>query len=296
MVVEVLNANINISPYAYGFDGGVGWFSMRGGAVLFNAGAGYLYATQGGGCQLCFEGVDLSSLPSTAELQNVNGSAGWYHAQNGTVILKGCKLPSTFAGGFSAQYPQKIGAGYFPWHRPKAHMAGNGNTVYEFREDSCMGYCQQETTIVRTGGASNGTTSHTVKMVSNDGAIELFNVLIGSGILGWTDSTDSTTFTVEGILDSATNLQNDEIWLELLYPLNASDPRFGVAMSRCAPLASPADVDASTETWTTTGLTNPNEFKLSVTVTPGKAGPIIARVHLAKASTTVYIDPKITES
>jgi hypothetical protein len=43
-------------------------------------------------------------------------------------------------------------------------------------------------------------------------------------------------------------------------------------------------------------MSNPNEFKCSVTVTPGKAGPITARVYLAKASTTIYVDPIITES
>lgn len=84
--------------------------------------------------------------------------------------------------------------------------------------------------------------------------------------------------------------------MELEYPANATDGLGAIAKDKCAILGTPADQTASTETWATTGMTNPNKFKLSVTVTPGKAGPITARVYLAKPSTTVYIDPLITES
>jgi len=117
-------------------------------------------------------------------------------------------------------------------------------------------------------------------------------------ICGWTDSTSETTFTVEGVLDSAVNLQDDELWMELDYPVNNTDGLGGRATSRVAlPLDSPSDLSSSSGTWTGTGgFSNENKFKLSVTVTPGRAGPITTKIFLAKPSTTVYIDPIVTET
>jgi hypothetical protein len=43
-------------------------------------------------------------------------------------------------------------------------------------------------------------------------------------------------------------------------------------------------------------MSNPNKFKCAVTVTPGKAGPVTARIYLAKPSTTIYVDPLIMVS
>ena len=41
-------------------------------------------------------------------------------------------------------------------------------------------------------------------------------------------------------------------------------------------------------------MSNPNTQKLSVTITPQEAGYMQAKVYLAKASKTVYVDPKLT--
>jgi hypothetical protein len=59
-------------------------------------------------------------------------------------------------------------------------------------------------------------------------------------------------------------------------------------------LTTPAAQTASTATWTTTGLTTPNTQKLEVTFTPQKKGLVQARVVLAKASKTIYVDSKLT--
>lgn len=329
----------------------------------------------------------------------------------------------------------------------KLHHCSAGNRSYDFYEESYEGTVQDDTDIVRTGGASDGTTAISIKMVSSAGVSDNYKGLDSIPIHGWTDSTASTTFTIEGVWDSATNIQDDEIWMELEYPANNTNGLGAVATDKCAILGTPADQTTSAATWATTnpegisstvisptnmtndttptpyvasvsgadggaawnlfdgsntrwyksgtsawlkidlgeetrcggyamtcsawpnqapadwtfqgsnddsawttldtrndetfsasqtrtftlnehadfryykidvtavgggsyvdleGVTlygstygpfaNPNEFKLSVTVTPGKAGPITARVYLAKPSTTVYIDPMITES
>jgi hypothetical protein len=136
-----------------------------------------------------------------------------------------------------------------------------------------------------------------MKIVSNAFASEPSNPLVSPAIHGWTDSTTEKTFTIECVWDSATAIQDDEVWMELFYPENSSNGLGELARDRMASvIASPADQATSTVAWTTTGITNVSQFKLSVTVTPGAAGPITARVHLAKASTTIYVDPMIVES
>lgn len=238
-----------------------------------------------------------SSAPQVIRIRDVDlsalGNNDLYYlgaATSPTVILTRCKIPATFdvIGGTSWTVPRQ--------GKVILHHCSSENKTYDFKEVSYEGTCEDEATVVRTGGASDGTTTQAIKMASTANTLEQINPLESPPINGWTDSTSEKTFTIEFVHDSATALQNDEIWMELEYPANNSDGLGAIATSRCAILGSPADTTDSSETWTTTGLTNPNTRKLSVTCTPGKAGPITARVYLGKASTTVYVDPVITES
>lgn len=236
--------------------------------------------------RITIENVDLSAMGNNTIL-NTPGVLSNVH-------LRRCKMPSSFtpcSGTWYGGYGDDIA-------QFRMHHCDNGNTTYNFYEENYCGSCQDETTIVRTGGASDGTTGIAVKMVSSANTKEAngYQALISPPITGWTDSTSSTTFTIELVHDSATALQDDEIWMELAYPADNSCGLGALASSVCANLGTPADIPDSSETWTTTGMSNPNTRKLSVTVAPGKAGPITAKVYLAKASTTVYIDPIITES
>jgi hypothetical protein len=135
-----------------------------------------------------------------------------------------------------------------------------------------------------------------MKMVSSSNCKDNYTGLVSPPIHGWTESSTTKTFTVHGILDSATKLQNDEIWMEFECPANNTDGLGAITTTKCAVLGAPGDLTVSTETWGDGGLTNPNKFKFEAVVAPGKAGPITAKIVLAKASATVYIDPMITES
>jgi len=117
--------------------------------------------------------------------------------------------------------------------------------------------------------------------------IQIWNETVGS----------SVTVTVDFLHDSVTNLQDDEIWLEVEY-LGTSGFPLSLFVDDAAAdvLATPADQTTSSATWTTTGMSNPNEQKLSVSFTPQEKGTIIAGVHVAKASYTVYIDPLLQVS
>lgn len=154
-----------------------------------------------------------------------------------------------------------------------------------------------ETTLVRTGGSSDGTTALSWKVVSDTTAT--FNrPFITPEIVQWNETTGSSvTATVEILRDSATNLTDAEVWLEVMY-LGTSGYPLGTWISDCKAdfLASEADQTTSSETWTTTGMSNPNEQKLSVSFTPQEKGFVHARVCVAKASATLYVCPKVTLS
>lgn len=101
------------------------------------------------------------------------------------------------------------------------------------------------------------------------------------------------TATIEVITDNVT-LTDGECWLEIQY-LGTSGVPLGSFLSdaKADVLATAANQTTSSETWTTTGLTTPVKQYLRVTFTPQEKGFVHAVVKLAKASTTVYVCPKL---
>jgi hypothetical protein len=206
-------------------------------------------------------------------------------------LFERCKLPSGAGFGIhSGTLNVRSAAGAI-----KLHHCSKDNKIYDFEEHYYYGFIKDETTIVKTDGASDGTTPISILMTSNGNTGYPLNCLISPDIHGWASLATTQSFTIEGICDSETNLQNDEIWMELEYPENDTDGLGFSSKDMCEILGTPEDKTVSEVEWTTTGITNVNKFKLSVIVTPGKVGPITARVCLAKPSTTVYIDPMITQ-
>jgi hypothetical protein len=90
-------------------------------------------------------------------------------------------------------------------------------------------------------------------------------------------------------------LTDAECWIEVQY-LGTSGVPLGSFTSdaKADPLTAAANQTSSSETWTTTGLTTPIKQKLSVTFTPQEKGYIHAVIHLAKASISIYVVPKLT--
>jgi hypothetical protein len=291
--LTVINGNIELNNGSGATSIQLGTLAFRwyGGKLVSSIGVDNLLAIEASSVTHRTElrDVDLEDIgqgATTSYIVNLSSGDACYD-----ILLTRCKLPSD--AGFAVTDSEWM----TPYQGKVAlRHCSSANQSYDFFEQSYEGTCQDETTIVRTGGASDGTTGISCKMDSSSGCLENMFALESIPITGWTSSTTEKTFTIEFIHDSATALQDDEIWMELEYPANNTDGLGAIAKSKCAVLGTPADTADSSETWTTTGLTNPNTRKLSVTVTPGKAGPICARVYLAKASTTVYVDLMITES
>lgn len=225
--------------------------------------------------------VDLSAV--TGNLVNVSGNN-----QGSVLNFINCKLGSGFT--FTTGTHSGIGG-------PEVNFINcdSGSTNYNYYRETAQGAIVDETTLVKSAGASDGTTPVSWKMVSN--ANSKFGwPLVSAPILFWNDNSGaSKAATVEVLHDSATALKDDEIWVEVDYLANSGDPG-GLAVSdrKASPVATAANQASSAVTWTTTGMSNPNKQKLSVSFTPQKKGAVRARVMLAKPSTTVYVNPEIT--
>lgn len=234
------------------------------------------------GATIIANGVDLSAIGAGKSLIGLNNNDGPFEAE-----FMNCKLGS---GGVITSGAH-LGAG-----GPiiNAINCSSDSTNYRVYRETFAGKLTEETTLVRTDGASDGTTPIAWKIVTNTAAQTLWP-FESLPIYLWNDTAGSgKTLTIEILHDSATALKDNEIWVEVEYLGSSSVPLGSRASDRAGILATPADQAASSATWTTTGMTNPNKQKLEVAFTPQMKGIVKAIVCVGKPSYTVYVDPLIT--
>ena len=225
-------------------------------------------------------GVDLSAL--TQEVINITGDgdhlAEFHHCKISTAALTSGSITGIgtrilFSGADDTTGNDLYRLDYFTYW---------GNV---FHDDAIF---------VTTGGASDGTTPISWKMVTNISAAEFSEPLVSPPIAIWIDSTGAKTLTIQCLWDSVTDIEDDEIWLEVEYLSASADTESDFINDGLADiLASPAPQTTNSTAWTE-NLTNDNEFAINVTPTINRVGLALCRVHLAKPSTTVYVDPKVT--
>lgn len=226
-------------------------------------------------------GVDLSGLKAAVNLCAIANCLD--------VTFVNCKLPSTWSGSLATG--TKLST-----FRAAMYNCDSGDTNYRVQISNFAGDLVQETTIVRTSGASDGTTTLSWKMTSSANCNFLSGRFFSPEIVRWNETVGSAiTATIEIVHDSLTALNDDEVWLQVQYLGTTGFPLGSFANdAKTDVLATGAAQTASAETWTTTGLTNPNKQKLSVTFTPQEKGFIHARIVMGKASYTIYADLKLT--
>lgn len=166
-----------------------------------------------------------------------------------------------------------------------------GDTNYRYGLDNGFGTIDSDTAIVRTGGASDGVTAYSHKYVTNSNP-NLHMPLEGKEIAIWNEVLAEVTVKIQITTDNIT-LQDDEIWLEVQYPGDASDPQGSLATDRVALLATPADQESATEVWSGQGgWTAAVDQVLVVTLTPLEIGFLQCRVMMSRqTATTTYVDP-----
>lgn len=227
-------------------------------------------------------GVDLSNASASVNLVGTADAGSRF-------VFRNCKLPSGWNGALllTSEHGNRV----------EMHNCDSGDTNYRLSIADYAGSINTETVLTRTGGASDGVTAYSWAMVSSANVnypltpLEspelpaIWNTTVGSSI----------TATVEILHDSVTALKDDEIWIDVQYLGASGFPLSSfVNDSKADVLATAADQTTSAATWTTTGMTNPNKQKLSVSFTPQEAGYIQAKVYMAKPSYTTYVDPKIS--
>jgi hypothetical protein len=167
----------------------------------------------------------------------------------------------------------------------------SGDTNYRHERYRYAGMQTTETTIVRTGGASDGTTPIAWKIITtaNSKRYKPFEAL---PISIWNETTGSAiTLTVQGIWGGGAVPTNADIWMDVEYLGTSGFPLGGFASSGPADqLAAGTNLSAGSGTWG--GSTT--KFTLSKQITPQEKGPITVYIKAALASSTFYIDPKIT--
>lgn len=286
-------ASITHSHSTFKFANAAQGFSVQRGRMMFNGGgldaAGaaitslFPTALASGVTRVEIKNFDVSSAASTL---NILGAA---FGCTGSVTLNRVKLPASWTGSLFSSEPT------MPDFRISMYNCDSGDTNYKLLVGDRQGTMRDETTLVMTGGASDGTTGISWKVVTSANANEALTPFETNWISQWNTSVGaSKTITVEILHDSTTDLTDAEIWLEAEYlgtsgvPLGMSASGQRDALSTATPHAS------STVTWTTTGLTNPRKQKLTLAFTAQEIGNVLVRLMIGKSNWTGWINPEFS--
>lgn len=227
------------------------------------------------------QNCDLSSSPETTLLD-------WSSVQNAEIIFRRCNLPASYTPSTGA-----IGLGCRMIIENSSAGTISAPVLAPQRVEHEFGVIAASLTRYRTGGANDGeqANAYSWEMASNANCREIYSPIESPPMIRWV-GTGSQTLTV--YLASGVTLQDDEFWIEVSSPGEGGSPtaRGVLNSTRAEPMDTPANLTTDgTSTWNGTGVGTLQ--KIDVAITPAVAGPVVVRAFLAKASTTVYLDPKI---
>lgn len=269
-------------------------FGATGQAISFNAGnvfiiGGSTAAT--GSAPTTLIGNNASGgtfLLKEHDLSNITGTIANAGSTNAALIrLENCKLGSGVTPFTGSIVGLQMAAMYI-------HNSDSTSTNYRYYYANYAGVIQQETTIIRTGGATNGVTPISWSTVST-ATCSFYQPLQFEQIMEWNDFTGSQlTVTIE--INSGGTLTNGDVWMLLEY-LGSSSTPLGTALStrKATILTASANLTSSTASWAG-GLSGSTPQKITANFTPQMKGPVKVTMFVGKASQTVYIDPMFTLS
>jgi hypothetical protein len=228
------------------------------------------------------ENVDLSACGAGLNLCTTNSVTC---AAIGTI--RNCKLPASWSGSL-------VTGTLLFGSRVEMYNCDDGDTNYHFWIEDYFGSVQQNSGTYRNSGASDGTTNLSIQMTSSADCEFPHQTLRSQEIMVWNNTTGSKTVTVEMATDNVT-LTDEDIWVEVSY-LGTSGATLGSLASTRNVLLSATNggYTTSSETWTGVPGTPVKQKMVTSSFTVNEIGPLIVRVVLARPSTTVYVDPKIT--
>lgn len=237
-----------------------------------------LILMSGGATFLC-DGVDLSAASTGKTL--VGDADG-----SGDVTLLNCKIDASVT--IAATRTTRNGTG------TNVVITDSGANAYRQELHAYTGDLTTETTFVLSGakGASDGVTPISWKVVTTANARRTFPFECFM-IPKWNTVTGTPiTVTVE-IENGGVTLTDADINFSVEYLGNASYPISSIVSSGPATqLTTPANLSTSSETWAG-GLGSAVKQYMQVTFTPQMVGYIRAVISVGRASTTLYINPKL---
>ena len=274
--IELIDCDIKFGSTGQGIWAFLCSVSIRGGAVL-----------SGGSTPVTlFESLGITSKAGPSvfidsyDFSNFSAGVDFFDAapesQIGELTINACKLPASWSGTLFSSTPA------CPM---ESEMIASGD--YKYRKEADTGTIIDENTIKPT--TTNA--PFTLEMATTSTPVFPFNGLRSPWFsVNNTTTGSSVTVSIEFVHDSVTNLQDDEIGIEVEGLATSGSTISTLYRSEAGILDTPADCTDSSESWTTTGLTNPNTQKVTATFTPQVAGPIKARVVLYKPSYTVFVE------
>jgi hypothetical protein len=226
------------------------------------------------------DGVDLSAAGFSG---NYIGQFSTYG--DGTITLKNCKTHSGLLQTLTD--PGINGAAFYVIN------SDSSGTNYRNEKKTYQGSQVPETTIVRTGGASDGTTPVSTKIVTGADAKYLFPFEAEPLTVFNPTTASNVTVTVYGIWGGGAVPNNDDIWIEVVYMGSSGSPisTLNISNAKADFLATATAQASDSSTWG--GSTT--KFKMAVTLSspqPGLTGLFYVYPRAAKASSTFYVDPK----
>lgn len=234
-----------------------------------------------GAVRVVVRNSDLSALGSGKNLFSASGV--------GKLVLVNCKLGasvSPLTGSFSSAAQTEF----------VMVNCDSADTNYRFFRALYRGTEINETTVVRSGGSSDGTTSFARKIDTGSTTIHFPYKSLPIEI--WNETTGSSvTVTIATITDGVT-LTDAEAWIEAEYLGTSGFPLGDTVTDRITDpfFGTPANQTADGSSSWGGSLSSPVKQELSVTFTPQEKGIIRVYVCVAKASTTVYYDPLVQVS
>lgn len=248
-----------------------------------------LFSFSGGtsrGGTLEITGADLTYMGSSCNIfGSMTTSSGIWRA-----VMRDVKLPASWTGDIYSGNPAGLG------QRVEMYNADTGTKNYRVWIKDYFGSLVDETVKVKTSGATEGGQAIAWKLTTTANASFPNNAFDTVEIPVEVTSTGSKTFTVEILVDSATDWNTNDIIMEADTLESSAQPLATHNTTAPSVLASTAALaaGAGTGSWTTTGLTNPRSHKLTVTRTIGMTGFALLRIRMFKASSTAYVDRTAT--
>lgn len=229
-------------------------------------------------------GCDLSAM--SGNIFNISGANG------GVVILQNSSLhaSATVVSGSEALSPYRR-----ELHHCDSITGKTSGTILTIDITTENGNIAEETTAVRTGGAGDGSSNWALAFTPHpNGTRDNVAGLIGSW-MAFKISGDGTSQTVTVYIanSGAGDYNDDDVWLEVMYPSEDGTAQYDNQTTQMNLLGTPTAVTDDTESSWGTGGNNPQQLQASIA--PDYVGRAYCRVVFAKnfASTpeTLYVDP-----